>query len=185
MYRTLRLLARAGIQNIWSPSSKLTLSAMVVSPGGVGTTTVMEHISQFCTINDPYDADKLKHLPRPPKWVVDNASMPVLFVTGDTDDIVRSLKRRGWNRIQAARLASPLGVIAPAEMSDRSLIKSIHQQQNQWERIPSHRFKLIDYNDIWSSAAVLAKHFRIDDERFIRQFPKKRKRKSVSPDSEK
>ena len=43
---------------------------LVISTGGAGTTFLMKHLSQFIQINDSYDQDRMKHLPRlPAGWL--------------------------------------------------------------------------------------------------------------------
>ena len=42
------------------------IEVCVISAGGVGTTFLMEFLSKYKKLNNPYDYDDIKHLPLPP-----------------------------------------------------------------------------------------------------------------------
>jgi len=79
------------------------LELIIVSPGGVGTTFLIRHLSKFRKTNCPYDSDGLKHRVVPPKKLGE-LDVRVIFVDGQNEDIYYSLKRRCWLEMQSAKL---------------------------------------------------------------------------------
>ena len=61
----------------------LNLDAVIVSPGGVASTALMEYVGQFVHVNSPGDRDTLKHRPKPPRHPA--KQIPALLITGDSD----------------------------------------------------------------------------------------------------
>ena len=86
------------ISRIVSPQ----IQAVIVSPGGCGTTTLMNFLSVHCRINDAGDSDGLKHFPGP--LLPLNPSCRFLYVYGDPVDACISLFRRGFASPQSRRL---------------------------------------------------------------------------------
>jgi hypothetical protein len=67
---------------------------LVISTGGAGTTFLMKHLARFVPLNDPFDGDRVKHLPRlPTGWLQDRR---ILYIYGAPADVYRSIRRRGW-----------------------------------------------------------------------------------------
>ena len=102
---------------------------LVVSPGGVATTTLMEHISKFTKCNDPHDADGFKHLP---SVTFRKARKPkIIFITGCIDDIERSLTRRGWFYHHGALLGNPFCEVRifPDWIRRKWVLNSMQRQQ--------------------------------------------------------
>jgi len=75
---------------------------LVCSYGGVATTTLIEFVAQYKHCNDPYDADQLKHIDRPP--YSRNSKLKVLYIFGDPVDATYSLFRRKYHHVQSKKL---------------------------------------------------------------------------------
>lgn len=56
---------------------------LIVSPGGVGTTFMLEFFGKHLRCNHPHDKDYLKHLPCPPKRY--SPSTRFLYIYGEPD----------------------------------------------------------------------------------------------------
>jgi hypothetical protein len=154
------------------------LDVWVVSPGGVGTTALMKHVSQFKRINAPDDSDSLKHLPRPLR-LANEGDIRFLFISGPEDEIYNSLKRRGWLEDQAANLGAPLAVLLRGRMQKWALLRAVRRQRHAWEReAPKHMLSL-DYRDLFEAGPTLAEYFGIADRAFVADYPQ-RKQRAVS-----
>ncbi|MXO70324.1 hypothetical protein [Alteraurantiacibacter buctensis] len=66
----------------------------IISPGGVATTMLIEHVSRYVPTNERHDKDGLKHWPAPPARRLDQADSRVLFVKGEAVTIAASIARR-------------------------------------------------------------------------------------------
>lgn len=62
---------------------------LVISTGGAGTTFLMKHLSQFLQINDTFDRDRLKHLPRLPTGWLENRR--ILYVYAKPSEVFLSI----------------------------------------------------------------------------------------------
>lgn len=154
------------------------LDAWIVSPGGVGTTFVMEYIASFATINDPYDADGLKHWPKFPNRLAASSNLPVVFITGDKDAIVASIKRRDWLQTQSAKIGGLWGTLAPSALKEAAFKRAVERQIASWAQSGSPRILVVDYDDIWSKKAEIAGHLGLDIEAFCADFPARKQRES-------
>lgn len=151
------------------------LDGLVISPGGVASTSVMEHIQKFININDAGDRDGLKHRPKPPSKK--SRSIPVLFVSGDTKTIIPSLERRGYLPHQAIRLGCWTYFIVPRRFRIKVLSKAIRQQRQRWSDRGAP-ILVVDFDDIWDRSAAIAELFAISDIRFWDDFPPRKARTS-------
>lgn len=176
--KTLRL----GIKSLWRklhvPRIDRDLEILVISPGGVGTTFLIEYISQFKNTNDAYDRDGLKHLPWPPRNLRHLSNCRILFITGPEDDIVLSLKRRGWVRIQSARLASTGGVFLKDSASEAAFRRSIRKQMQCWKTLDAEKMMIVNYENLWDAQEEIASFCDIPVVPFVARFPKKQPRQS-------
>jgi hypothetical protein len=148
---------------------------LIVSPGGVASTTLIKHISKYKSTNCSNDRDDLKHLPHPPKWLGDVNK--VIFVTGNPDKIVRSIKRRGWIRKQGAKLGSIGAAVLPSPLNLRLFERAIRRQMSFWETWcieNKGKSLLMSYDELWNSLNALAAFCEISDASFLDSFPPKR-----------
>ncbi|WP_164100402.1 hypothetical protein [Candidatus Laterigemmans baculatus] len=176
----LRLMVKAMIRQFADPPSVKGLEGWIVSPGGVATTALLQHLSRFLTVNAVSDSDGLKHWPRPPQDWSALGGTRILFVSGDADVIYRSIRRRGWVEAQAAKLGCLTGVIARGDRQRRAFIAAVEAQKANWRAASSESLRFITYDTLWDSAEHLAAYFGIDDRRFVSEFPKQRARLSVA-----
>ncbi len=151
---------------------------LVISPGGVATTTLMEHLSKFVNCNDPYDSDGFKHLP---SVNFRKGPLPkIIFITGSNNDIESSLSRRGWFYHHGALLGNPLCElrIIPERIRRQWVLKNISKQLEFFtnSKISGREILIISYEEIWNHKDVIGKHCDINERDFVRDFPQKRQR---------
>jgi hypothetical protein len=175
LIRTVKYYVSAVWYGIFQPRPKTGLQGVVVSPGGVATTALMEHLQKFLPINCAHDKDGLKHM-MAPAWA---AALPCLYLTGSEDEIVASLRRRGYITIQIAKLGGLAGLFVRGRLQDIILKKLIRRQKANWAAKPN--CLVIGYDELWGAADEIARHFKITDERFFADFPQRRDRSSRSP----
>jgi hypothetical protein len=162
------------------------LEGWIVSPGGVGTTFLLEYISGFIKVNDPYDKDGLKHWPQPPKRAGRAASPRTIFITGNPDEITASIVRRGWLQVQAAKIGSIRGALFTGELQVMAFKNSIRSQIARWKNVRSETILVIDYDDIWEQTELIARHLNLNEADFLRSFPPRKERQgSKAADSSK
>ncbi len=150
---------------------------LVVSPGGVATTMLIEQISRYHLCNDSADRDGLKHRPIPPRHSHGNNQPKVLFVSGRPGDIVRSLEKRGYLRAQAAKLGVPLGPLLPTLILRRCVHYAVIRQRRNWSKYSGEVLR-IEYDDLWSNQKQMATFLEIDADSYVRNFPEFRNRAS-------
>jgi hypothetical protein len=176
MIETPRLLLRASLRRIGIYRLRLPteLQAAVISPGGVGTTMLINHLAKFVRVNSPDDHDHLKHVPRLPASFP--PSVKVLFVHGSVDDIVQSIARRGWIARHGSKLGSPISVLCSGRMQTNALRHAVHRQIQWFTTHPSDNVLTIRYDDIWTNTAAIASFIGIDEPLFSATFPIRRPR---------
>ena len=171
--RYLKVLRRS--RRPWSPKERIT----VVSPGGVATTMLMQHIGKFCTLNSHGDTDGLKHRPEPPVLLSDDQKL--LFIYGPLDKSAASLERRGWLRIQSAKLGSVAGAYSPKAIGRTAFKHAAAKQIEKFreaERKKPKQIYCIQFDDLWEKKEELAEFLKIQDPKFVHEFPERRPRKS-------
>ncbi len=155
------------------------LEVLVVSPGGVATTFLLNYLNGFVSVNDPHDGDGLKHLPGLP-LMREGEGVKVLFISGDPNDVYASIKRRGWVEVQGAKLGSLMTVVLRGGFQKYMFIRSVKAQERRWRQCGVRDLLFIDYDEIWENVEKIGKFIGIDDEGFVKNFPPKRPRKSKS-----
>lgn len=151
------------------------IEGLVVSPGGVATTMLLEHLGQFINVNALGDEDGLKHRPRPPRNT--QVTVPALVVVGNPAVLLRSLEARGLTRHQFIRLGSFSGALVPFGDRVACMARSMWRLRRQWES-SWPRTLVVDYDEIWDRVNDIAQHFGVSDRRFVQDFPPKLKRTS-------
>ena len=150
---------------------------LVISPGGVGTTFLMEHLSRFVTLNSPYDSDGLKHVPAvPDDWF---GQARVLYIAGDPAAVYASIKRRDWTRELASKLGLVRELYCGGSVRRGPLLEAI-TAQDHFFRNASEQSKalVVAYDDIWDSVSEIADWFAINDPAFVAEFPPRKPRAS-------
>jgi len=154
-------------------------NCLVVSPGGVATTSLMAHVSAFTETNDVNDRDDLKHLAAPPYWL--NGEHRVLFLTGRPSRIVASLERRGYRARQAAKLGSMPAVLLPGASGRVFLRRAVERQMARWRAYAEahpDRVRVIPFEELWTRKQEIAAFLGIADPAFVERFPERRARES-------
>ena len=171
----LHFVAESLFRRFGSYETPSTLEGLVISPGGVASTSVMEYVQTFVNINDAGDRDGLKHRPKPP--AKQSQSIPVLLITGSAETIIPSLERRGYLPHQAIRLGCWTYFIVPRRFRQAKLSKAIERQKRRWSH---HKgpILLVEFEDLWDHASDIANLFKISDMRFSSEFPKRKGRAS-------
>jgi hypothetical protein len=148
---------------------------LIISPGGVATTTLILQVARFRRVNASDDSDGLKHLPRPPRRA-QAGDLRHVFVTGPQEDIVRSIARRHWLEAQSANLGSPLGVVLRGRWQRAAFAAAVRRQYRNWTRAGLQHLLVLDYEKIWESAEQLAAFLGITEPEFLTSFPRRRDR---------
>lgn len=149
---------------------------LIISPGGVATTFLIDHVKIFVEVNDRDDLDGFKHLPYLPRTP---EKTKILFITGDSNDIYRSLRRRGYTGIQSAKLGCVICQFCRESVRKFFLKRAIARQLARFKDCRVGKVLIVDYSEIWDAKTSIAKHFRIEDrESFCKTFPARKDRKS-------
>jgi hypothetical protein len=149
---------------------------LVISTGGAGTTFLMKHLARFVPLNDPFDGDRVKHLPRlPAGWLQDRR---ILYIHGAPADVYRSIRRRGWVHMHAGELGCLACQFTWGDLWRRLFERAVQRQIDTFHAYRSDTVTLLAYDDIWSRVDEIAAFFGIEAARFKAEFPTRRPRKS-------
>ena len=149
------------------------LEGLVISPGGVASTSIMEHVQTFININDAGDRDGLKHRPKPSSRL--DRDLPVLLVVGDSHQIVQSLERRGYLPHPAIRLGCWAYFIAPRRLRVERLCRAINRQKRTWSRRGESTL-ILEFDELWDRSSEIADLFGITNHGFLDDFPQRKQR---------
>ena len=141
---------------------------LIISGGGVSTTTLGKHLRQFASVNSPADSDGLKHMQRiPRRWA---RSSKVLFLWGEPSRQVQSIQRRGWLRIQLSKLQGFSGVfVKESDLPERLEVAIRKQAQNMARLQPE--VMLLRYPEFFTQSHEVADFLGISDARFLETWP--------------
>lgn len=151
------------------------LDRLIISPGGVATTFLIDYVQRFAPTNDRNDADWLKHLPYLPKQL---RGARIVFVTGSPDEIYCSLFRRNYHTIQGAKLGCLLCQFTWGTFQRALLISAIKRQIKRFRNLTTSPILIVDYDEIWDRKLEIARHLEVDIQSFCRDFPSRRERNS-------
>ncbi|MEM7519683.1 MAG: hypothetical protein AAF307_01495 [Pseudomonadota bacterium] len=158
------------------PKATKGLDALIISPGGVATTFLIDYLSQSVRTHDRNDADWIKHLPYVPDVETHHR---LIYVYGPPADIYASLKRRDFHRIQAAKLGCPLCMFVRGTLHAWLSKRAIAKQTKAFHSAPAEQVLCIEYNALWEAPDRIAAHLGIKDPAFVPSFPPRRARTSV------
>lgn len=160
---------------------KFELEACILSPGGSGTTYLMEFIKHFKKINCYHDSDFLKHQYKPPLKLL-NIGVKVIFLKAKPEDIYNSMKRRGWIEEQSIKINSLGGVLCSGKLQKFFFIKNVEKLINSFQILePKYpNLLIIDYDNIPQSIEVIKNFLDIDDKSFVENFPKQKQRRTLN-----
>lgn len=132
----------------------INLDILVVSPGGVATTSLLEEIAQFCGLaaNDPYDRDCLKHQLKPPKRLSKNTR--VLYIFGNPVQVAGSLERRGYLHSQASKLGAIRYFFSGRQGREDAFNRALAHQKRAWTQLGT-RCLAIHGDDMWDELPLI------------------------------
>jgi|GEM_PF-5346082 len=143
-------------------------TVLIISGGGVATTTLAKHIEQFVSVNCPVDRDGLKHMQRiPRRWA---RSSRVLFLWGEPSRQVQSIQSRGWLRIQLSKMQGFSGLFVKESDLPERLEAAIRKQAQNMTRLQSLVMSL-KYPEFFTQGHEVADFLRISDPRFLQSWP--------------
>ncbi len=80
------------------------LTTFIISPGGTGSSYILDHLSDIIKTNASDDSDRHKHCPTPSDPRLPQVPARVVYVWNDPLLAILSLHRRGWFEVQSAKL---------------------------------------------------------------------------------
>lgn len=179
-YWTLRtLMARLRLRVL---AGKRWPSSMVISPGGVATTTLLEFLDWYQDTNLATDADGIKHLPYVP-WRAIKSGSRVLYLTGPCEDSEASLRRRGLLLFQILKLFRMryFREVLQSRDAREVLIRLCRKQASEYKNASaSERVMVLEYRELFTHQDKILQFFRISDPRAKDYFPNYRPRHSGS-----
>lgn len=151
---------------------------VVCSPGGVATTALMLHLGSFMEINHPSDSDGLKHLPNPRKLRTDQK---IVFVHGETHEIIESLRRRKYVQSHVLKLGGWRGLFVALRKShgESFLAMQVEKQKRLFLSMPSDQCFSVSYERLWDRTRELAEFLNLPD-KFVADFPERKSRTNKS-----
>ncbi|MGA1393033.1 MAG: hypothetical protein ACO38W_07740, partial [Phycisphaerales bacterium] len=95
----------------------------------------------------------------------------IIFIHGDVEDVVNSIRRRGWTARHGSKLASIEAVIASDPAQTEALRRAVERQIDWFKRCDHPRLLLIRYEDLWDRLDEISAFLGIDAEAFRAEFP--------------
>ena len=171
--RFMILFPKAILRRVFGVSPRRIPEVMVVTPGGAGSTTLIAHIGKFKSVNDCNDADGLKHMLFPPRWLRSDSDVRVIFVDRSPDKIVASLERRGFLYEQLAKLGSIRGCLTSVPKARLQMMAALDCQKQNWRDAKLKNVMYVEYDELWQSTDRIAAFLGTTDVRFVSDFPRR------------
>lgn len=146
------------------------LNLLVISTGGVATTTLIRYLKLYRIVNDENDRDGYKHLSKFPK--AESEDLKIIYIYGSFQKIYNSLKRRNIFQTQMVKLGCPLCYIFWGTIEKFFFRLCIKKQINSFKN--RKNVYLLHFDNIWESKEDLKNFLEIDNYDFIKNFPKKK-----------
>lgn len=153
-------------------TSSINLNTLVISPGGVGTTFLINHISKFIKVNKEDDSDNLKHL----NDIIIDDNTKVIFISGNIKDIYKSIKRRNYLKKQTSKLGCLFCTFLPDIIVGALFKRLIELQINRFKN--KNNVLNIEYDEIWDKKQEIKEYLGIKSTNFMTEFPVRKKRTS-------
>ena len=164
-----------------------SIDVLVVSYGGVGTTTIIDFLSGYIRTNSKGDEDGYKHLPLPP--ISFRKDVRFVYIFGDPVEAAVSLFRRGYQRRQSKMLQRWSGDFSPIPTSmsiDEYLDQGVDLLRFQTHFLNWHDRYLscvptlfLKYETLFEDAAILGEFLGLPQEA-LNDYPKRRPREAES-----
>jgi hypothetical protein len=158
------------------------LDVVVISPGGVGSTLLIDQLAPHLRVNSRDDADHLKHLPRLPDDFPPD--LKIIFIHGEIEDVVQSIRRRGWVARHGSKLASVRSVLAAGEAQIDALRRAIAQQIAWFSGSDRRGILKVRYEELWDRLDEISAFLGIDADAFRGAFPPQRPRTVLEAETE-
>ncbi len=154
---------------------------IVCSPGGAGTSMLIEFLSKYYKTNHPHNGDRLKHIVRP--YLKRFKDVKVIYIIGNPIETTLSLLNRGFFKphysIHGQFKALPKGKLTLESIvnSDADYL-NLNKLYANWLNPKFHHNKclVIDFDHLWNNLDVLLDFCQLKDEK--KNFPPKKERSS-------
>ena len=151
-------------------SKDMNLDLLIVSTGGVATTTLISYLKLYKKVNDENDGDGYKHLNKFPLIFKEN--FKILYIYGNYEKIYNSLKRRNIFQSQMVKLGCPLCYLLRGSI-ERFFFKFCINKQIKQFRSKKNVY-VLKFENIWENKEELKKFLEIKNNDFIKNFPSKK-----------
>ena len=148
----------------------MDLDLLIVSTGGVATTTLINYFKLYKKVNDENDKDGYKHLNKFPFIFKEN--LKILYIYGNYEKIYNSLKRRNIFQSQMVKLGCPLCYLLRGSI-ERFFFKFCINKQIKEFRSKKNVYAL-KFENIWENKEELKRFLEIDNNDFVKNFPLKK-----------
>ncbi len=161
------------INNYSNPKQILkdaNLDLLIVSTGGVATTTLINYLKLFKQVNDENDRDGYKHLNKFP--FVRKENLKILYIYGNYEKIYKSLKRRDIFQAQMVKLGCPLCYLFRGVLEKFFFRFCIDKQIKQFKG--RKNVYVLKFEHIWENKEELKNFLEIKNDDFVKNFPLKK-----------
>ncbi len=148
-------------------SKENNFDLLIVSPGGVATTTLIKYFKFYKKVNDENDSDGYKHLSKYP--IVENENTKILYIHGSLEKIYNSLKRRNIFQTQMVKLGCPMSYLLWGKFEKYFFKLCVNRQINNFR--DKKNVYVLHFDDIWNKKKELKEYLEIDNDDFIKNFP--------------
>ena len=146
-----------------------SLKVIVVSTGGVATTTLIKYLKLYTKVNNENDNDGYKHLIKFP--FLQNRNTQIIYIYGNYEKIFKSLKRRKIFLKQMVKLGCPLCFFLSGKIEKFFFKKCIKRQINNFKG--KNSVLALKFDNIWKEKYKIKNFLKIDSHKFIKNFPAK------------
>ena len=154
-----------------SISKDSNIDLLIVSPGGVATTTLINYLKLYKKVNDENDRDGYKHLNKFP--FISKADLKILYIYGNYEKIYNSLKRRNIFQSQMVKLGCPLCYLFRGAVEKFFFKICIDKQIKEFKE--KKNVYALKFENLWENKEELKKFLEIENNDFIKNFPPKNK----------
>lgn len=123
------------------------------------------------------DGDGLKHARKIPRGFRARNSL-VIYIRGDIESQIKSLRRRDTSRLQAAKLGGLKGLFVRPENLTEYLASEIAKQQEVFELAEDPQVLVVDFPKIFVDASELEIFLGLEETNFARTMPALRARRT-------
>ena len=149
--------------------NKNHLNLLVISPGGVATTTLIKYLKLYKKVNDVNDSDGFKHLSKYP--IIEKKNLKIIYIYGSHEKIYNSLKRRNIFHTQLVKLGCPLCYLFWGSIEKFFFKLCVNRQINNFKN--KKNVYVLYFDNIWNKKNDLKKYLKIDSDKFVKNFPSK------------